>query len=73
MFVQYKENILITVFLKFSSAGIDTSRLTLRWAILHIVAYPDIQAKCQDEIDRVVGKYILELLSQFYLPLHTLL
>ena len=37
------------------AAGIDTSRHTLRYAILHMVAFPDIQAKVQDEIDRVVG------------------
>lgn len=36
-------------------AGIDTSRLTLRFALLHMAAYPDIQAKVQEEIDRVVG------------------
>ena len=38
------------------AAGIDTSRHTLRYAILHMVAYPDIQAKVQEEIDRVVGR-----------------
>lgn len=36
-------------------AGIDTSRLSLRFAILHMVAYPEIQRKVQDEVDRVVG------------------
>ena len=36
-------------------AGIDTSRLSLRYAILHMVAYPDIQTKVQEEIDMVVG------------------
>ena len=41
----------------FVPAGIDTSRLTLRWAILHMVAYPEIQTKVQEEIDRVVGTF----------------
>lgn len=36
-------------------AGIDTSRLTLRYAILHMAVYPEIQSKVQDEIDSVVG------------------
>ncbi|XP_060575779.1 steroid 17-alpha-hydroxylase/17,20 lyase-like [Ruditapes philippinarum] len=37
-------------------AGIDTTRYTLKGAILHMVAFPDIQEKVQEEIDRVVGK-----------------
>ena len=39
----------------FYIAGIDTSRLSLRFAILHMVAYPEIQKKVQEEVDRVVG------------------
>ncbi|XP_060558042.1 steroid 17-alpha-hydroxylase/17,20 lyase-like [Ruditapes philippinarum] len=37
-------------------AGIDTSRFTLRFALLHMVAFPDIQGKVQEEIDNAVGK-----------------
>ncbi|XP_060557494.1 steroid 17-alpha-hydroxylase/17,20 lyase-like isoform X2 [Ruditapes philippinarum] len=37
-------------------AGIDTTRYTLKGAILHMVAFPDIQEKVQKEIDMVVGK-----------------
>ena len=36
-------------------AGIETSRHTLQYAILHMVAYQDIQSKVQEEIDRVIG------------------
>ena len=36
-------------------AGVDTSRLTLRYAILHMAAYPEIQSKVQEELDRVIG------------------
>ena len=36
-------------------SGIDTSRLTLRYALLHMAVYPEIQSKVQEEIDRVVG------------------
>ncbi|WAR13177.1 CP17A-like protein [Mya arenaria] len=39
----------------FKRAGLDTSRLTLQFELLHVAAYPDIQAKAQEEIDRVVG------------------
>ncbi|XP_060566927.1 steroid 17-alpha-hydroxylase/17,20 lyase-like [Ruditapes philippinarum] len=37
-------------------AGVDTSRFTLRFALLHMVAFPDIQQKVQEEIDNVVGR-----------------
>ncbi|KAL4229507.1 hypothetical protein ACF0H5_012547 [Mactra antiquata] len=37
-------------------AGIDTSRFTLTWCINYMIAFPDIQKKVQEEIDRVVGK-----------------
>ncbi|XP_053404456.1 steroid 17-alpha-hydroxylase/17,20 lyase-like [Mercenaria mercenaria] len=37
-------------------AGIDTSRFTLRFALLHMVAFQDIQEKVQEEIDNVVGR-----------------
>ncbi|WAR13174.1 CP17A-like protein [Mya arenaria] len=44
-------------------AGVDTSRMTLRFALLHMAAYPDIQAIAQEEIDRVVGRDRLPGLS----------
>ncbi|WAR13111.1 CP17A-like protein [Mya arenaria] len=44
-------------------AGVDTSRMTLRFALLHMAAYPDIQAKAYEEIDRVVGRDRLPGLS----------
>ncbi|XP_045200320.2 steroid 17-alpha-hydroxylase/17,20 lyase-like [Mercenaria mercenaria] len=37
-------------------AGTDTSKSTLKGAILHMVAFPDIQDKVQEEIDRAVGR-----------------
>ena len=48
----------------FLSAGIDTTRLTLRFALLHMATYPEIQARVQEEIDRVVGKYNQLSISQ---------
>lgn len=38
------------------SAGIDTSRITIYFAIRYMAGLPDIQSKVQEEIDRVVGK-----------------
>ncbi|XP_067312610.1 cytochrome P450 2K6-like [Pseudorasbora parva] len=37
------------------NAGTDTTTSTLRWSLLLISKYPEIQAEVQDEIDRVIG------------------
>jgi len=47
------------------SAGIDTSRYTLRFALLHMMAFPDIQAKVQDELDQVVGMSLIKPMQTF--------
>ena len=44
-------------------AGIQATRHTLRYAILHMVAYPDIQSKVQDELDAVIGANALPQLK----------
>ncbi|XP_067875637.1 cytochrome P450 2J2-like isoform X1 [Heterodontus francisci] len=36
-------------------AGTETTTTTLLWGILYMMAYPDIQEKCQKEIDKVIG------------------
>ncbi|KAK6187259.1 hypothetical protein SNE40_005325 [Patella caerulea] len=36
-------------------AGSDTTATTLDWAFLFMVLHPEVQKKCQDEIDSVVG------------------
>jgi len=46
---------LYTVVSDFWFAGVETTATTLRWALLYMVKYPDIQAKVYDEIQRVVG------------------
>lgn len=47
----------------FVAAGIDTSRYTLFWTILYLVAFPDIQEKAFEEIEKAVGKTWSTLLS----------
>ncbi|XP_078094543.1 cytochrome P450 2J2-like [Mustelus asterias] len=37
-------------------AGTETTATTLRWAILYMMVYPEIQERCQKEIDELVGR-----------------
>uniref|UniRef100_A0A6I8PNU2 Cytochrome P450 2K1 n=1 Tax=Xenopus tropicalis TaxID=8364 RepID=A0A6I8PNU2_XENTR len=37
------------------SAGVETTSTALRWALLLMIKYPDIQEKVHDEISRVIG------------------
>lgn len=37
-------------------AGMETTVTTLKWALLFMVHYPEVQRKVQAELDRVVGK-----------------
>ena len=45
------------------AAGGDTSAANLSWLILHMVRYPDIQAKSQQEIDKVTPLPKYQLVS----------
>ncbi|XP_056018610.1 steroid 17-alpha-hydroxylase/17,20 lyase-like isoform X2 [Ostrea edulis] len=36
-------------------AGVDTTRFSIDWFVYFMTKHPEIQSKCQEEIDRVVG------------------
>ncbi|XP_043243988.1 methyl farnesoate epoxidase-like [Amphibalanus amphitrite] len=52
----FDENNLRTLCLDFFIAGSETTSLSMTWALLLMVLYPDVQAKVQAELDEVVGE-----------------
>jgi len=49
-----EDNIMMTMNDIFN-AGFETTATILRWILLYMVHYPDIQAKVQNELDTVIG------------------
>ncbi|XP_062858194.1 cytochrome P450 2J2-like [Trichomycterus rosablanca] len=47
---------LLIAMLDMFEAGTETASTTIRWGLLCMMKYPDIQKKVQDEIDRVIGQ-----------------
>lgn len=37
-------------------AGMETTTTTLKWFILYMMAYPEVQSRVQAEMDQVVGR-----------------
>ncbi|XP_078540292.1 cytochrome P450 2D4-like isoform X2 [Lissotriton helveticus] len=50
-----EQNLLLTVADLFT-AGTATTATTLRFGLLYMILYPDIQTKVQEEIDQVIGR-----------------
>ncbi|XP_078251808.1 cytochrome P450 2K1-like, partial [Rhinoraja longicauda] len=51
----FHDNNLVTSVTNLFAAGTDTSSSTLRWAILLMMKYPEIQRNVQEEINTVIG------------------
>ncbi|PWS21007.1 hypothetical protein DKP78_25855, partial [Enterococcus faecium] len=50
----FNDSDLLTMLLDLLFAGTDTTSNTIRAAVLYFMAYPDIQERCQQEIDEVL-------------------
>ncbi|XP_071752464.1 cytochrome P450 2K1-like [Centroberyx gerrardi] len=63
----HKENLLITVGNLFT-AGTDTTGTTLRWGLLFMAKYPNIQDQVQEELSRVIGSRQVRVEDRKILP-----
>ncbi|XP_074525268.1 cytochrome P450 2J2-like [Halichoeres trimaculatus] len=52
----FDEENLIMCALELFVAGSETTTTTLRWALLYMAKYPEVQAKVQAEIDKAIGQ-----------------
>ncbi|NXN28555.1 CP2J2 protein, partial [Nycticryphes semicollaris] len=52
----FQEENLVACALDLLFAGTETTSTTLRWALLYMAMYPEIQARVQAEIDAVIGQ-----------------
>nr|XP_056705330.1 cytochrome P450 2J4-like [Euleptes europaea] len=52
----FNEESLLQSTLDLFFAGTETTSTTLRWALLYMAVYPEVQAKVQGEIDSVIGQ-----------------
>ncbi|XP_019329688.1 PREDICTED: cytochrome P450 2J6 isoform X2 [Aptenodytes forsteri] len=52
----FREENLVACALDLLFAGTETTSTTIRWALLYMAVYPEIQARVQAEIDAVIGQ-----------------
>ncbi|NWS71187.1 CP2J2 protein, partial [Crotophaga sulcirostris] len=52
----FQEENLVACALDLLLAGTETTSTTIRWALLYMAIYPEIQARVQAEIDAVIGQ-----------------
>nr|XP_019963408.1 PREDICTED: cytochrome P450 2K1-like [Paralichthys olivaceus] len=63
----HDKNLMLTV-LNLFAAGTDTTATTLRWALLLMTKYPQIQDQVQEELRRVIGSRQVQVEDRKNLP-----
>ncbi|XP_039618987.1 cytochrome P450 2F2-like isoform X2 [Polypterus senegalus] len=51
----FDENSLLLNLIDLFSAGTESTAITIRWTLLYLMRYPDVQARCHKEIDCILG------------------
>lgn len=64
----YNENNLIFSVTNLFGAGTDTTAATLKWGLLFMAKYPQIQDKVHEELNRVVGNRQVRINDRKHLP-----
>ncbi|KAL2090765.1 hypothetical protein ACEWY4_013028 [Coilia grayii] len=65
----FEEDQMLTMLLDLLFAGTDTTSNTIRAAVLYLMAYPDIQERCHQEIDSVLnGKEAPSFEDRHHMP-----
>ncbi|MBN3326356.1 CP2J2 protein, partial [Atractosteus spatula] len=68
----FHEENLVLCSLDLFIAGTETTTISLCWAFLYLIKYPDIQKKVQAEIDRVIGKERQPSMADRHIPVCSL-
>ncbi|CAI9615853.1 unnamed protein product [Staurois parvus] len=63
----HNENLTILIMNLFT-AGMETTSTTLRWGLLLMMKYPEVQKNVQDEIDKVIGSAVPQIMHRKEMP-----
>ncbi|XP_054879939.1 cytochrome P450 2K1-like isoform X2 [Poeciliopsis prolifica] len=65
---QFHDDNLLTTVLNLFAAGTETTSTTLRWGLLFMAKFPQIQDKVQEELRRVIGERQVQVADRKSLP-----